>query len=1621
MNGRGNLASLGTSKWNALNQVLREKKIGVLGLQETHLDEQAVEEIHRLYGRRIKLFNSAAENATSTQGVAFVLNREIVDTDNASAQVIIPGRALILRMRWHADALLTILNVYAPNNHSENMRFWSKLEALTRDGTIPRVDVLLGDFNIVEEPIDRLPARPDPHGPGAVQALRNFLKIQKVLDGWRITDPTTKDYTFPQRGSRQKSRLDRIYASEELCSKALLWDIQYTAVQTDHKLAIAKFTSAAAPFIGKGRWCLPPLLLDDETFIAEVIKEGERTLKSMDECTGTKRTPERNPQTLFKSFKEVAKHLARERLRTKIPKLKAATIKLQKAITDLSAEEDFEKNVSKQKEVDVLRERILGLERKRHGQAQAATTARYILNAECPSKYWSAVNKDKRPRDLFYSLKVPDSAPPAYESRSDKMAELARDYHDALQREDINDGEAAHREWNQAVQNSLETIMARLPSEGATELIMSRSKEEILEALKKAGNGKAAGVDGLTYEFWLTLHEKWTQSSQKSPHRLDGLELLRLVYADIDKYGISDGSGFADGWMCPIYKKKDRREISNYRPITLLNADYKVYTRIIATRLGRWATSIIHPDQAGFVPGRRIMDQTQTCRVMVDYAEAVEENGVIVALDQEKAYDKIRHEYLWMVLERFGLPKTLIDRIRRLYESAATVVIINGEVSSAFRVTRGVRQGDPLSCLLFDIAIEPLACALRGSTLKGFHIPGTAERLIATLFADDTSTFLAADDTWGSLWSILERWCSASGARFNGGKTEIVPIGSEGYRESVRKQRRINPSVPDDLIPGTIHIADENEPVRILGAWIGNGTDEVAVWTPTLLKIKQFLDRWGRCRPSLMGKKHIVQMGPGGISQYLTMVQGMPKETETEITNMIRTFMWGDGAPRVALDTLTRPIDEGGIGLLDVRARNEAIDLMWVKSYLTLTADRPRWAFAVDIMFSLNASRDAGAIKRDAQINTFLQSWSPKTRGGSRLPEYLKKMLNTAKKYNVSFAAIKLDTQIKTALPIWYHLGATKQLRRLNNTKISNCLRDNHGVRYVADLLAPSKRRCYITAREVSNDFLPPCSCNECEDDKARGCKSPMRCCRAAENLLAQVRPKWNPQMEPSPDNLSLTKNRRAANTEALKNKGDVLFDPSLTTRGPLQEAFRAFVDPSVHDKPPAIREKRGRIVNEEGVTVYIQGRLKKALIPDETLRRRQGAGFVAYVGQTVNCTWVNPEHDQTQETGDRGDVLAAIKATMDTPRDAPLRIVCPSRRLLNDLTERLPRWEDVGWLGVANATPLRSLVNLLRQRCAPTTLGTAGNRAEHRNINITIETAVRRLADDDPAHIVTTPINKTFDLSGAKIAVLTQATAYKGVRTHSRTEDRPPARATVDKAMKHLRGQGDLGISEAQIWRSLRNRDIHRKVTDFLWKTIHAAHRIGAFWSHIPGYEDRAICPTCGVTESMEHIMIKCRAKGRKEVWALTGALWAKKGQAWPSITMEDILLAGTGLYPQRANEKRREPLARLWRIIIPETAHLIWKMRCERVIGHEDDPGWQHTKNELTLRWYATMNRRLHLDLLATRRKFGHLTKNRRSVQSTWTKIIGDELGWQEDWTQVPWVLVGIDPGICATVDPG
>ncbi|KAH9856133.1 hypothetical protein C2E23DRAFT_750105, partial [Lenzites betulinus] len=207
------------------------------------------------------------------------------------------------------------------------------------------------------------------------------------------------------------------------------------------------------------------------------------------------------------------------------------------------------------------------------------------------------------------------------------------------------------------------------------------------------------------------------------------------------------------------------------------------------------------------------------------------------------------------------------------------------------------------------------------------------------MFADDTTVFLKSTDSYNAMTKILETWCKASRAKFNVPKTIVIPIGPRESRNRLRESRTLEGG--EERIPPEVKILEEGEGTRILGAWLGPSYDETAPWGQIAQTIERNLSRWMKRRPTLKGKRTVLSIEVGSRTQYLAKVQGMPKQVEDRLEKAMTGFLWGTRMSAVTRDITERRQEEGGLKILNIRARNEAVDLMWLRSYLDLSPSRP--------------------------------------------------------------------------------------------------------------------------------------------------------------------------------------------------------------------------------------------------------------------------------------------------------------------------------------------------------------------------------------------------------------------------------------------------------------------------------------------------------------------------------------------------------------------------------------------------------------------------------------------------------------------------------------------------------
>ena len=210
-------------------------------------------------------------------------------------------------------------------------------------------------------------------------------------------------------------------------------------------------------------------------------------------------------------------------------------------------------------------------------------------------------------------------------------------------------------------------------------------------------------------------------------------------------------------------------------------------------------------------------------------------------------------------------------------------------------------------------------------------------------------------------------------------------------------------------------------------------------------------------------------------------------------------------------------------------------------------------------------------------------------------------------------------------------------------------------------------------------------------------------------------------------------------------------------------------------------------------------------------------------------------------------------------------------------------------------------------------------------------------------------------------------------------------------------------------IWMASKHKDFTRKTRDFIWKSIQSTYKIGEFWENITGYENRGTCPLCDEKEDMEHILTKCKAKARTTAWKLANELWKQRHTSPLPNRIGDIL--GCGLATFKTKDKMDKGKNRLYRILISETAFLIWKMRNKRRIRDEDTPGREHSESETYNRWKHAINKRLTIDrALTNKERFRKKAINEKLVKATWRNCLQNEEDLPANWSSLKGVLVGI-----------
>lgn len=888
---------------------LKKLALDIVYLQETHLLPPEIQKLNTLGW---KVVASAPFNSKA-RGVV-ILVRNTLDVTLFSTIVDSSGRYIV------ADASinqfnLVMCNIYAPNSYSKAF-FLDIVNKLLPFGNKPLI--LGGDFNIVASArMDRsATVIRSPRTPKV--GISHIAKQLNLIDVWRSSHPLERDYTCISAAHGSMSRIDYMLASASIFSRIMESNIEPVCL-SDHAVCWIRIALS----VDKGpyrQWRFPSHLTHSLKF-REFL---DNAWESYEQTNGA--TAESSPTLYWQTAKAVLRGdlISYCSRRDKIQK--KDYLVAQVALTE--AYQTYKASLTPQNRDNYLSKKLAfdTLISQMESKYTFASGSAFYRHGNRSGRLLSRLLKGQHPPTIIKQLRTANGSTT---SKGSEISSILHSFYTSLYASIPTDIQASATFWEKI-------NLPQMSDSQATSLISPITIDEVRSAIKRLKNNKAPGPDGLTNEFYKLLSPKLEST-------------LTTIFNSFLK-GDTPPLYFNSALLKILHKPgRDPVLPGSYRPISLLNSDYKLYTKIIAERLKVVLPDIIHQDQTGFIQGRHSVLNVRKVLAAIQWIESHRPDGnhAILSLDAEKAFDMVAWDHLFDSLARFGAPATFVSMIKNLYTNSYSQILSNSYLSQPFPIQRGTRQGCPLSPLLFAIALEPLAVALRNSTdFKGILVGNT--ELKVSLFADDMLLFLS--NPVGSLSNIvsnIDQFSLFAGYKVNYAKSNIMPIASEhGFFAS-------HPILSKFALCTT--------PLKYLGILIPSSLASLYKVNvkPVLQSIIKSLSNWKALPLSLLGRVAVIKsvLFPK-LSYVLQMLPILPSRLDLQVLRSHFTlFLWNGKRPRTTFPRLSLPKELGGFALPDVNYFAQAAHFRHIVDWLLNSSTFSNFGLEQDLFapYSLSA------------------------------------------------------------------------------------------------------------------------------------------------------------------------------------------------------------------------------------------------------------------------------------------------------------------------------------------------------------------------------------------------------------------------------------------------------------------------------------------------------------------------------------------------------------------------------------------------------------------------------------------------------------------------------------------
>ena len=907
-----NTRGLGTQfKRRDVMHYLKQLNFDIVFLQDTHLVKEKLPAFNTLWNG--KTYNSCF--ASNSRGCSILIHRTI------SHEVVFEsygenGNYVLLGCKIGTE-IFFLLNVYGPNKDSPS--FYEHIDKLLSQFQADNI-IIGGDYNFVVNPeIDSFNYSRENN----TNAKRTFLSScskHDLVDVWRLKNPDKKEYTWIKPTPLKGGRLDMFFISEHLLQRCSDVEIK-PGYKSDHNMVTITVRSDTR-HRGPGLWKFNESLLRDDDYVSTVNQCIQRTIEQY-------ALPIYNPMYLsdVNNYKNIEfcinDDLFYETLLLMIrgdtvvySKRKSRMLKaLEKELIDKveSAQATFFNSRAETDEI-ALRVATEELENARkpkiHGLIVRSRTA-WHEEGEKNSRYFLGLEKRNATRNSISVLKI-----------DNKLVTDTKAVLQALS-SDLESKYSIKKPLPQNVNEYLMQNCGRQLSNDVRERFDEPiSFDELTAALRKMKKGKSPGSNGFTACFFKHFWDKI------------GPFLYRGFLCALKRKQTMGSHN--EGVVKMIPKAgKPLDNIKSWRPITLLNVDFKIISAAIAARLQTIIGDLIEPAQTGFIKGRYIGENIRLIYDVLNHAERHDKSGILMSADFEAAFDSVSWEFLHEALKQYNFGSKFMSLIEIMYLNSNNFARINmnGFLGEKVFLECGVRQGDPASGYLFNLAVNFLTNQIiRSRKITGVKLVDGVEVRISQ-YADDTVLFLDStpDSVRGSLQE-LQTFSEMSGLKLNVEKTSCMMFGADGRYTGENNF-------------GLKWVQD----MKVLGVVFPKNLKNVTEINirPRLVQIEKEIVQWRRRYLTPFGKITVIKSLL--ISKLVHLLLALPNPTATmlkEIEKMFYNFIWGSKRDAIKRTRLIQNYANGGLRMIDINAFINSLKLSWLKR---LFLSQSTWAKLGDV------------------------------------------------------------------------------------------------------------------------------------------------------------------------------------------------------------------------------------------------------------------------------------------------------------------------------------------------------------------------------------------------------------------------------------------------------------------------------------------------------------------------------------------------------------------------------------------------------------------------------------------------------------------------------------------------